>query len=678
MTIRPDERAWDDDVHDPVPSSWGPFVEFGVTGIKRAAGTVDEEFLPALRGRKGIQVFREMSLNDPIVGALLFAIDKLVREVNWHVQPPEHAEGEAAAKFVEECMEDMSHSWDDFISEVLSCLIYGWSWHEIVYKKRLGPWQKDGKTKSKYSDGKIGWRKMPIRAQETMLRWVFDETGGIKGMVQLAPPQYQMTTLPIEKSLLFRTAPAKGNPEGRSLLRNAYRPWYFKKRLEEFEGIGVERDLAGMPVAKVPADYLQAQRGTEKARVVDGFRKMVRGVRRDENEGLVLPNQYDPDTKQPLFEFELMSSSGARQFDTNAIIQRYEQRILMTVLADFILVGHESVGSYSLHTDKSGIFRASLNSITQIIADTLNRHAIPRLFEANAWKLEELPKIEPSEIDPPDLDQLASFISATAGAGMQWFPDPELEKFIRDIARLPEIPEDILDLKKQQHEQLQVMEFAQGKMDMLGMQQRAEMAAAGYSPEQAEMAVNMAPPEFAMHEAEGQAHAQRYMAEINPEGDPYANAQAQQQLQQQMMQGEAQVGQAQAMDGVEEQKFRRQLELLRAQGEHGDKELSREEKRTKLQLQAEKEKTKLGQSQAKFDLQMDRRRFSTEKEKGKFSEKLEDSKHKRTKDLFGTKSKYEGERHKRETERAKLQQTKNTTRPDGKNPKDAGKKPPKK
>jgi hypothetical protein len=35
--------------------------ELGVTGIKRTGGYIDEEFLPALRGRKAIEVFREMS-----------------------------------------------------------------------------------------------------------------------------------------------------------------------------------------------------------------------------------------------------------------------------------------------------------------------------------------------------------------------------------------------------------------------------------------------------------------------------------------------------------------------------------------------------------------------------------------------------------------------------------------
>jgi hypothetical protein len=68
------------------------------------------------------------------------------------------------------------------------------------------------------------------------------------------------------------------------------------------------------------------------------------------------------------------------QFNTDAIIQRYEQRILMTVLADFILVGHQDTGSYALHTDKTGIFRASLNSFATAIANVFNRHELPRLF----------------------------------------------------------------------------------------------------------------------------------------------------------------------------------------------------------------------------------------------------------------------------------------------------------
>jgi hypothetical protein len=460
-----------------LPKRVSPMVELGVTGVKRSAGYLDEEFLPQLRGRKAVKVYREMSDNDPTIGALLFSVERLLRNVEWRVE--ENDAGQEAVEFLEGCMEDMSHTWDDFIAEVLSMLPYGWSWHEIVYKKRVGPWEEDPKRRSKFTDGKIGWRKMPIRSQETLHRWIFDDSGGIKGMIQIPPPAYQQIPIPIDKSLLFRLGSYKGNPEGRSFLRNAYRPWYMKKRLEEIEGIGVERDLAGLPVVKIPKDYLTATKGTDKAKMAEAFKKMVRGVRRDEQEGVVMPNEYDQDTKQPLFEFELLTSGGGRSFDTDKIIRRYEERMLMSVLADFILVGHQSVGSYALHTDKSGLFRSSINSISQAIADVLNRYAIPRLFAVNGWKQDNLPIIVPGDVDPPDLTQLGSFMSSMSSAGVQWFPDPELEKFLRSAARLPEMDETAEQMREIEYRQSGVMRLAQQKFELLNMADQADQTAMG-------------------------------------------------------------------------------------------------------------------------------------------------------------------------------------------------------
>lgn len=462
---------------DDVPKKVGPMVELGATGLRRTTGYVDEEFLAQLRGRKAVQIYREMSDNEAIIGALLFAVERLLREVDWRVEPAtDDDEGKKAAEFVEQCMEDMSQTWDDTISEILTMLPYGFSWHEIVYKKRVGPWENSPTRRSKHTDGKIGWRKLPIRAQETMLRWVFDDSGGIKAMVQMAPPYYKIVPIPIEKSLLFRPKFAKGNPEGRSMLRNAYRPWYIKKRLEEIALIGMERDLAGLPVAKVPRDYLAAAQGTDKGKMVDAYRKMVRAVRRDEQEGLILPLDYD-DKGNPLFDFELLTSGGTRQFDIIGYIQQLEQRMLMTVLADFILVGHESVGSYSLHTDKSGLFRTAINSIAQSIADVFNMYAIPRLFAVNGWKLDQLPQLKPSDVDPPDLTQLGQFMTQMTSAGMTWFPDPELEKFIRQAARLPELTPEQEQIREAEGKQGDIMRLANQRLQMIQMEQTAQQGA---------------------------------------------------------------------------------------------------------------------------------------------------------------------------------------------------------
>ena len=457
-----------------------PFMEIGTTGLKRAGGYIDEQFLPQLRGRKAVQVYKEMYENDPLVGAMIFTIDRLVRNIEWRVEPASNSkEDKDHAHLVETCMDDMSHTWNDFISEVLSCVVYGWSWHEIVYKRRIGPWEKDGARRSKYTDGMIGWRKMPIRAQETLLRWAFDDTGDVTAMIQLAPPRYQTTVLPIERSLLFRYRHLKGNPEGISMLRQAYRPRYMKKRLEEYEAVGVERDLAGLPIVKVPAEFLRAKPGSAQAQTVDAFKRMVKSVRRDEQEGIVFPMAYDQDTKQPLYSFELMGGGGARSFNTNQIIERYEQRILMSVLADFIMVGHEGGGSYSLHTDKTGIFRTSLNSIAGSIADTLNRYAIPRLFAANGLKPKELPKFVPGDVDSPDIAQLASFMSSMASNGITWFPDPTLENFVRDAARLPKLTEDEEERRRQMQMRTEATQFAQANMAYIQSKQQLIQTAMG-------------------------------------------------------------------------------------------------------------------------------------------------------------------------------------------------------
>jgi len=434
-----------------------PVDELGLSGLNIVTGEVDNEFLPALKGVKATRVFTEMADNDPVVGAVLHAIDMMLRGVEWSVQPAEEdsEEAERGADFVRECMEDMEHTWEEFISEVLTMLPHGWSFFEVVYKLRNGeevqdwepsmmPGQTEGPpaSTSKHNDGRYGWRKFAIRSQETRQRWEVDSKGNIHGLWQQSPPTYELTFIPMAKSLLFRTTSRKNNPEGRSVLRNAYRPWYFKKRIEEIEGIGIERDLAGLPVAYIPAEYLAEDASDEDKYIAQLFYDAVKNVRRDSQEGLVLPMQYDPDTGQPLYQFTLLSTGGARSFNTDAIIQRYDQRIAMTVLADIILLGHDAVGSYALATSKEGMLRASLTAWLDLIAEVLNRFELPRLWRINGFDPDTMPSFTHGEVDSPTPSELAQFIQTLASTGMPFFPNQELENHLLEVAKLPQRTEE--------------------------------------------------------------------------------------------------------------------------------------------------------------------------------------------------------------------------------------------
>lgn len=406
--------------------------EYGRIGQKRWEGVFNEEFLPELSGIRGVKTYREMLDNDDTIGAIMFAIKMLIRQVKWHIEPGgDSAKDREAAEFVESCMDDMQNTWTDTISEILSFLAYGWSFHEIVYKCRMGK-TKNRKTSSKYSDGLIGWQKIPPRAQDTLYRWEYDDKDNLIGMTQQPPPDYGLLTIPISKAMLFRTESIKDNPEGRSILRNAYRSWYFKRRIQEIEAIGIERDLAGLPVLHAPDGVdIWDDKDPELVSINAALTSMVKNIRRNEYEGLVLPAGY---------EAELLSAGGTRQFDTNAIINRYDAKIAQTVMADFIMLGHEQTGSFALSEDKTELFAVALGAFLDVICETFNNQGIPSLIDMNGAHFDAItdyPQLAHGDVDKRDITKLSTFLKDMVGVGIL-IPDEDLEDYVREVANLPE------------------------------------------------------------------------------------------------------------------------------------------------------------------------------------------------------------------------------------------------
>lgn len=421
-------------------------VEVGVTGLQRQGGIIFEEPLRELRGKRWDAAVRDMTHNDATIGAVLFAVESLIAQVPWTVDPISNDQEDIdAAQFVEECLRGMQDTWEDTLSAILSMLPWGWSLHEIVYARR--------------DDGRIVWHGWPIRAQETRFEWQFDDAGQVLAMVQQAPPDFLTRTIPLDKAMLFRTTAIKGNPEGFSILRRAWRAWNAKRRIENLEGIGIERDLAGLPTLKIPAAVITA--GGE---VLQAYQQLASNVRRDEQEGIILPSDRD-DKGNLLYEMTLLSTGGQRQFDTSKVIDRYKVDIVMSVLMDFLMLGHEKSGSWALSSSKTELASMALSRWTKSIAAMPNRKAIPDLLALNGMtgKCE----LRPGDIETPDLGMLGDFIDKLAKAGMPLFPDPQLEDRLRTYAGLPPIPEDRDDQMAAQ----QQIEDLTAELDAARMQQ---------------------------------------------------------------------------------------------------------------------------------------------------------------------------------------------------------------
>ena len=419
----------------------------GQTGLNRSGGYVYEEWLPQLSGNRATKVYREMRDNDAVVGAIILAIESLIREVEWRVVPAnDSTEAAAAAVFLEQCIGDMSTTWEDFVNEILSMFVYGYSYFETVYKRRGGD-ADDSKFKSKYNDGRIGWRKFSVRAQDSIVRWSFDDDGGINGAIQQCAPYYTDTFLPIERCLLFRTTTNKNNPEGRSMLRNAYRSYYFVKRIQEIEAIGIERDLAGLPVIEVPEELMSTKANASQKALRNSLEQLVQQIRRDQREGVVMPSAVGRDGKPTGYKLSLLASGGRRQIDSDAVIKRYEGRIAMTVLAEFIMLGLDAHGSFALAHEKTHLFAKSVKGILDDIESTFNRYAVGNLFKFNPeFDSKDWPLIEHGDIETPPLEEMANYVQKLTMAGLLT-PDKALEEKLRAIADLPPLPDDEVDLE---------------------------------------------------------------------------------------------------------------------------------------------------------------------------------------------------------------------------------------
>lgn len=380
--------------------------EIGETGLKHTQGWVHEEQVPELRTlRQRMRTYKKM-LEDSTVASMIFLVEQYVRSVDWGVR------GEGAGRdLLEASLDAMEQRWQEFITEVLSMVPYGFCVNEIVFQE--GP------------EGQLLWKKFPIRGQESIHRWEFDEKGDLRGLWQMPPYGGREIFLPRQKFMLFRASTYKNNPEGKGALRTAYRPWYFKTKLEVTEAIGLDRELTGYPVLQVPGDVFADNKIAAELRAL--AQDIVTRIRKDEQMGCYLPESW---------ELTLLSAPGTAKPNTSEVINRYDIRIAQAVLADITMLGHRVGGSYALGEQKHEMFITALQGWVDTIAEVFNREAVSQLMELNGVP-EPWPEMRPERIARIDPQKLANIIFRLVGV-QALTPDGRLEEYLRDFLGLPE------------------------------------------------------------------------------------------------------------------------------------------------------------------------------------------------------------------------------------------------
>jgi len=390
-------------------------------------GIRQDEYVPDLRGQRGIKRLREMSQNDPIVGAVLSAMDLMIRSTPWRIE----GGSDEANELVEYCLHNLDDAtFEMLLSDVLSFLPYGFSVFEIIARRP-----------SAHPRGWVTLSRLAPRAQWTIDRFEVDRQARILGV-------YQTSTLgsgfiPAWKLLHFRTASKQNDPAGQSVLRAAYQPWYFARRIQEIEAVAIERELNGLPLFRIPSDYLSPDATPEQKALVNMVRQIGRDVKRNEQGFIIIPSDpyEDKDGKLSdirMVDFELVASQGKRDISTHEVIVRYQQDMARSALADFVMLGVNDRGSFALSKSKADLFLKALEGYLDAIASVLNRQLVPKLMAWNGIAEEDAPKIMHGRVAPTDLAELQGYIKAMADIGVDLLDDTT-QDFLRNAAGLPPI-----------------------------------------------------------------------------------------------------------------------------------------------------------------------------------------------------------------------------------------------
>lgn len=420
--------------------------ESGYSGLNIFQGVSIDEVKKELNFPASVKTFKQMSYHGTINSALTL-YESLIAKADWKIVEPENATTaeKRQSEFIRECMKDMDHTWQDFIKEVLSMNIYGFSVHEKVYRKR---YLSNG---SDYNDGLIGWKRLPIRSQESVERFLFSDDGndivGVRQNIsQVADPynrfngRASIVNLPASKVLLFRVGRHRGDPYGKSLLRDAYLGWRYLTAIEEIEANGVAKDMVGLPVLSIPAQYLSADATPDQKAIRAYWENALRNLQMNQQSSVMLPSAYDPDTRQPLFKLELLSVASQKSFDTGAVKEYYKNLILTSLFADLLTMGQSTTGSYALGSIKSSLIGVAVENIVKGICEIINNDLIRQTYQLNGWDVSRRCKLDYDNLETPNMEEFSKFVQRVASVGFMT-KDLETVNRVRENMGLDPLPE---------------------------------------------------------------------------------------------------------------------------------------------------------------------------------------------------------------------------------------------
>jgi hypothetical protein len=277
--------------------------------------------------------------------------------------------------FIEALIERNLWQW---VETALRSLDYGrqacelvWSLEDVAFSFAVG----EGKVVTATRNGAYVLGELRDLDPELVEILADERTGDYRGL------RYQGVELPGSKTLLVTNEPEFGGLLGRSLNVRAYNPWWWGN----LAYLGLNRYLERKGDPPIIGFAPGAEVADDSGNSQDPVRCTAVGLANLRSGGAyVFPQEFDPDSKQPLYAVRSLEVAE-RAPEFLSTIDRYEHNKRLAWLIPGSLGGGASGGG-SFASDKVSqqlVHRMFDRRLQRLILDPLNKHVIPKLVRFN-------------------------------------------------------------------------------------------------------------------------------------------------------------------------------------------------------------------------------------------------------------------------------------------------------
>lgn len=307
----------------------------------------------------------------------------------------------------------------------------GWSPFEMVFEKGDAEWGDKHKLKKLAYihpltlDKITPWATTPNGDRITSLNQSQSAFEGVNGVRSIGFNGFKgnsgVQTIPFNRVAYCSYSSTPTQPAGISVFDSAYIPWKEKQLLQDLTLIGVQKDMAGMPVLGAPSSLLAAASDNPsgpEARMVEQLKDNLANLHAGDQSYCVLPTDTHADNGSGAAQFKLqflgIEGSG-KNFDIMELVEQRKRAIYNCFACQNMLSGENGGGSYNLLEGQSSIQAHFVELDTMIIDDMWNKQIFPKLMKLNNWdyKASDMPKWKAGNVQKISADEAGKLVSRT-------------------------------------------------------------------------------------------------------------------------------------------------------------------------------------------------------------------------------------------------------------------------